>query len=76
MAKTLILTGDVNLMNVDDPAEPFRKIVGELRAADVIFGNMECCLHLPASRHSITRFCPEVMHERKRPWFWGQKEPV
>jgi poly-gamma-glutamate capsule biosynthesis protein CapA/YwtB (metallophosphatase superfamily) len=54
MAKTLILTGDINLMNVDDPAEPFRKIVGELRAADVIFGNMECCLHLPASRHSST----------------------
>src|SRR5436190_22922787 len=39
-------------MNVDDPAEPFRKIVGDLQAADVIFGNMECCLHLPASRHS------------------------
>src|SRR5438132_10389529 len=41
-------------MNVEDPAEPFRKIVGDLRAADVIFGNMECCLHLPASRHSHT----------------------
>ena len=52
MAKTLILTGDVNLMNVADPAEPFRKILDELHAADVIFGNLECCLHLPPSRHS------------------------
>ena len=34
MVKTLILTGDVNLMNVADPTEPFRKIVGDLRAAD------------------------------------------
>ena len=52
MAKKLLLTGDVNLMNVVEAAEPFRKIVGELHAADVVFGNMECCLHLPASRHS------------------------
>ena len=52
MAKKLILTGDVNLMNVADATEPFRKIVDDLRAADVVFGNLECCLHLPASRHS------------------------
>ncbi len=52
MAKKLILTGDVNFMNVADPAEPFRKILGELHAADVVFGNLECCLHLPADRHS------------------------
>src|SRR5262249_42823815 len=48
----LILMGDVNLMDVTNPAEPFRKIVGDLHAADVVFGNLECCLHLPASRHS------------------------
>ena len=52
MAKKLILTGDINLMNVDDPAEPFRKILDELHAADVVFSNLECCLHLPPSRHS------------------------
>ena len=52
MAKKLLLTGDVNLMNIADPTEPFRQIVGDLRAADVVFGNMECCLHLPANRHS------------------------
>jgi Bacterial capsule synthesis protein PGA_cap len=48
----LILMGDVNLMDVTNPEEPFRKILGELNAADVVFGNLECCLHLPASRHS------------------------
>ena len=48
----LILMGDVNLMDVTNPEEPFRKILGELHAADVVFGNLECCLHLPASRQS------------------------
>ncbi|HMF20597.1 MAG TPA: hypothetical protein VKG24_00505 [Pseudolabrys sp.] len=52
MAIKLILMGDVNLMDVTNPEEPFRKILGELHAADVVFGNLECCLHLPASRQS------------------------
>jgi poly-gamma-glutamate synthesis protein (capsule biosynthesis protein) len=52
LAKKLILTGDINLVNVADPSEPFRKIIDELQAADVVFGNLECCLHLPPSRHS------------------------
>ena len=34
MAK-LILMGDINLMDVTNPAEPFRKILGELHTADV-----------------------------------------
>src|SRR3984893_17629191 len=36
-------------MNVADPEVPFRKIAGDLRAADVVFSNLECCLHLPSS---------------------------
>lgn len=52
MAKKVILTGDVNFMNVADAAEPFRKIGDDLKSADVLFGNLECCLHLPANRHS------------------------
>jgi poly-gamma-glutamate synthesis protein (capsule biosynthesis protein) len=48
----LILMGDVNLMDVTDPAEPFRKILGELHAADVVFVNLECCFYLPALRRS------------------------
>src|SRR5258708_20908012 len=52
LAMKLILMGDVNLMDVTNPAEPFRKILGELHTADVVFGNLECSLHLPASCHS------------------------
>jgi poly-gamma-glutamate capsule biosynthesis protein CapA/YwtB (metallophosphatase superfamily) len=52
LGKKLILTGDINLMNVDDPTEPFRKIRNELLAADVVFGNLECCLHRPPSHSS------------------------
>jgi hypothetical protein len=37
LAKTLILTGDVNLMNVADPAEPFRKIIDELYQSRPIY---------------------------------------
>ena len=51
----MILTGDVNLMNVADPAVPFRKIAGDLNAADVLFGNLECCLHLPPGPQSLAR---------------------
>src|ERR1700724_863931 len=36
-------------MNVADPEVPFRRIAGDLRAADVVFSNLECCLHLPSS---------------------------
>ena len=50
MAGSLILTGDVNLMNVTDSAVPFRQITSQLRAADVVFSNLECCLHLPPVR--------------------------
>src|SRR5580700_6409047 len=47
----LILTGDVNLMNVSDPAIPFARVAGELRDA-VVFSNLECCLCDPGG-HSF-----------------------
>ena len=53
MALTMLLTGDVNLMKVDDPAVPFRLVGDELRRADVVFSNLECCLASPASGHSL-----------------------
>jgi poly-gamma-glutamate synthesis protein (capsule biosynthesis protein) len=53
MALTMLLTGDVNLMKVDDPAVPFRLVGDELRRADVVFSNLECCLTVPASGHSL-----------------------
>jgi poly-gamma-glutamate capsule biosynthesis protein CapA/YwtB (metallophosphatase superfamily) len=50
----LILTGDVNLMDVTDPAVPFCKVASELRAADVVFSNLECCLHLPSAQRPVS----------------------
>jgi poly-gamma-glutamate capsule biosynthesis protein CapA/YwtB (metallophosphatase superfamily) len=47
MAGRLILAGDVNLRNVSDAAVPFRHVAAELHAADAVFANLECCLHLP-----------------------------
>lgn len=54
MAGRLILTGDVNLMNVADATVPFRHVAAALHEADVVFGNLECCLHLPARRSHAT----------------------
>src|SRR6185503_4187252 len=49
MSQTLMFTGDVNLMNVTDPAVPFAKVSATLRRADVLFGNLECCFFDPGS---------------------------
>src|SRR5215472_14097663 len=48
----MILTGDVNLMNVTDPAIPFAFVRHEFRAAEAVFCNLECCLHQPPNGHS------------------------
>jgi poly-gamma-glutamate synthesis protein (capsule biosynthesis protein) len=48
----MILTGDVNLMNVDDPAVPFVRVRDEFRAADIVFSNLECCLYESPSGHA------------------------
>jgi poly-gamma-glutamate synthesis protein (capsule biosynthesis protein) len=50
---SMILVGDVNLMNVDDPAVPFARIGDELRAADLAFANLECCLYRPPEGHAV-----------------------
>lgn len=47
MRSTMILTGDINLMGVEDPAVPFRRVADTLHKADVVFGNLECCLYDP-----------------------------
>ena len=53
MQRQLLLTGDVNLMNVDDPRVPFARVAATLRAADLLFGNFECCLYAPAAERSL-----------------------
>lgn len=47
MRSNMILTGDVNLMGVEDPAVPFRRVADTLHEADVVFGNLECSLYEP-----------------------------
>ena len=50
---SMILTGDINLMNVNDPAVPFARVQEEFRAADVVFSNLECCLYDPPRGHAV-----------------------
>jgi poly-gamma-glutamate capsule biosynthesis protein CapA/YwtB (metallophosphatase superfamily) len=50
---TLILVGDVNLMNLADPAVPFRRLGAELAEADALFGNLECLLYHPPDGHTV-----------------------
>jgi poly-gamma-glutamate capsule biosynthesis protein CapA/YwtB (metallophosphatase superfamily) len=52
MATKMILTGDVNLMNVTDPVVPFALIREEFRATDLVFSNLECCLCEPLNGHA------------------------
>ena len=51
---TLILTGDVNLMGVTDPALPFARVGDDLRRADAVFGNLECLLYDRPPGHSAS----------------------
>src|SRR5881409_379179 len=55
MRRTLMLTGDVNLMNVTDPRVPFALVGDTLRQADVLFGNLECCFYEPPAGHANER---------------------
>lgn len=50
---SLILVGDVNLMNVGDPAVPFRRVKDAFAEADAVFGNLECLLYHPPGGHSV-----------------------
>ncbi len=55
MKRVLMLTGDINLMNVTDPRVPFARVKDTLRQADVAFGNLECCFYEPAAGHALER---------------------
>jgi len=54
MTANMIMTGDVNLMNVADPGVPFAKVADEFRRADVVFANLECCLYAAPAGHSVS----------------------
>ncbi|HYZ41436.1 MAG TPA: CapA family protein, partial [Stellaceae bacterium] len=53
MATNMILTGDVNLMNITDAATPFSLVKEKFHAADIVFCNLECCLYQPRGGHGI-----------------------
>lgn len=54
MRRTLLFTGDINLMNVTDPSVPFARVGDTLRNADVLFGNLECCFYEAAGERSVS----------------------
>src|SRR3954462_6252946 len=50
---SLMLLGDVNLMNIQNPVMPFRIVGPELRDADLVFANLECCLYRLQEGHTV-----------------------
>ena len=50
---SLILVGDVNLMNVEDAGVPFAQVRETLAAADLVYANLECLLYEPPDGHAI-----------------------
>src|SRR5437764_8678636 len=50
---SLILVGDVNLMNVENAGVPFARRGETLRAADLVFANLECLLYEPPDGHAV-----------------------
>ncbi len=54
-ATRIILAGDINLLGVEDPAVPFRKVAPTLKAADAVFANLECCLFNPHEKREMMR---------------------
>jgi poly-gamma-glutamate capsule biosynthesis protein CapA/YwtB (metallophosphatase superfamily) len=55
MSLKVLLTGDVNLMNVTDPAGPFAQVAAEFKSADLVFSNLECCFYEPDAAHALDR---------------------
>ena len=53
MTIKITLTGDINLMNVDDASIPFRLMQQELGNSDLVLSNLECCLYQPEHSHSV-----------------------
>ncbi len=60
MEKHLYLVGDVGLFGFDDARIPFALAAPTLAKADVLFGNLECCLSAPPSFGSAQ--CEEPQH--------------
>lgn len=67
----ILLTGDINLMNVVDAGQPFRRVAGILKSADFVASNLECALHTPPLGHTIEHegfFADPDVGGRALPW--------
>ena len=49
----LLMTGDINLLNVKDPDLVLGKVADVLKTADVVLANLECMLDTPQHAHSV-----------------------
>lgn len=47
---TLVLCGDINLQDRENPASAFARVRGHLARADILFGDLEMCLHESTSK--------------------------
>lgn len=47
------MTGDINLIDVEEATEPLRKVADSLTSADIVISNLECVLDTPEQIHSI-----------------------
>lgn len=61
MEKHLYLVGDVGLSGFDDARIPLALAAPTLAKADVLFGNLECCLSAPPTFAGATQ-CEEPQH--------------
>lgn len=53
MRATLMIAGDLNLVNVHEAATPFSLLKDDFAQADIRFGNLECCLYRAPLIHSV-----------------------
>jgi poly-gamma-glutamate capsule biosynthesis protein CapA/YwtB (metallophosphatase superfamily) len=53
MRHTIRLTGDINLVGIEDPAVPFGLVKDQLHKEDIVFGNLECCLYDPPGQRGL-----------------------
>ena len=54
MRHQIVLTGDVNLMKETNPRGPFAQVSASLKTANVVFGNLECCIYVPGGARSVS----------------------
>ena len=49
----ILMTGDINLMNVGASDTPFARVTDLLKSADFVASNLECSLYMPPLGHTL-----------------------